>query len=85
VTEPEPGRVLVETIPITATVTTFTVEPTPDGCRVAIATEGPQRPGIGWVGRLQAPRLQRGIYAEELARLEQHVREHAGAATTPAS
>lgn len=76
VSEPEPGRVLVETIPVTFTITTFTVDPAPGGCRVTIETMFPQRPGIGWIEQLLAPRLLRGIFAGELARLEQHVRQH---------
>lgn len=38
VTEPEPGRVLVETDPTASSVTTFTVMPEGDHCRVRIET-----------------------------------------------
>lgn len=70
VSEPEPGRVLVETND-TGSVTTFTVEPQPGGqCRVTIATDTTVRDGIG--GKLEGwliNRLLRPIYEKELAQL----------------
>lgn len=53
VTEPEPGRVLMESEPETGTVTTFTVEPVGDGnhSRVEIATEFAGRGGVA--GRIE--------------------------------
>lgn len=71
VTEPEPGRVLVETTD-TGYVTTFTVEPLADGqqARVTIATELSGRVGVtgaleGWF----VSRLLRPVYVRELAQL----------------
>lgn len=74
VTEPEPGRVLVEAYPETGVVTTFRVEPEGEGaCRVTIATRLSTRRGVAaaierWVSRLVLPRL----YREELQRLAEH-------------
>lgn len=71
VTEPEPGRLLVETYPDTGTVTSFRVEPA-DGGRAAQVTISTRyaRPGpAGWVERLFVPGLLRRIYREELANL----------------
>jgi hypothetical protein len=72
VTEPEPGRVLVETDLNTGAVTTFTVEPRDDGrnSQVTIATETGARAGIlggleGWL----TTRTLRPIYEKELAQL----------------
>ncbi len=71
ITEPEPGRVLVETND-NGYVTTFTVEPRADGQQayVTIATEMTGRAGIlgaveGWL----VPRLLRPVYVKELAQL----------------
>lgn len=68
VTEPEPGRVLVETND-TGYVTTFTVAPATDGTAtvVTIATEMPDRPGpLGALERWLVRRMLRPVYAEEL-------------------
>ena len=72
ITEPEPGRVLVETND-DGTVTTFRVEPRDDGRRayVTIASDLPVPGGI--VGRLQGWLLNRILaptYRRELAQLE---------------
>ncbi|HEV2130840.1 MAG TPA: SRPBCC family protein [Longimicrobiaceae bacterium] len=72
VSEPEPGRVLAETIPDErGLVTTFTVEPREGGRRshVTIATTWTSRGVQAIVERLLAPRLLRRIYAEELQKL----------------
>lgn len=77
VTEPEPGRVLVEKDPAAGVVTTFTVEPVDGGgqSRVTIATEARTSPGLrGWLEKLITPAITRRIYKEELASLAQHVR-----------
>lgn len=77
VTEPEPGRVLAETDRRTGAVTTFTVTPADAGCRLLIETVW--QPASGLAGRLEhllAPRLLRGIYADELDRLDRYAREH---------
>ncbi|MEI7768530.1 MAG: SRPBCC family protein [Chloroflexales bacterium] len=71
VTEPEPGRVLVETND-TGSVTTFTVEPQVDGqqAQVTITTEMPARPGIrAALERWALPHLLRPVYVRELAQL----------------
>lgn len=74
VTEPEPGRVLVETYPETGVVTTFSVDPEGEGAsRVTIATKLSMRTGIAaaverWVSRRVLP----GIYRQELQRLAEH-------------
>ena len=71
VTEPEPGRVLVETYPESDTVTTFTVDPAGAAAAdVTIATALPTRRGLaGVLERAFVTRLLRRIYHEELERL----------------
>jgi len=75
VTEPQPGRVLVETELTTGYVTTFTVAPVGAGAAdVKIETKLPQGPGIRgaverWVARAMLPR----IYRDELALLASQV------------
>jgi uncharacterized protein YndB with AHSA1/START domain len=68
VTEPEPGRLLVETYPDDHTVTSFLVEPEHDGgSRVTISTVLPKRPGpLGWIERLVVRRMMPRVYNEEL-------------------
>jgi uncharacterized protein YndB with AHSA1/START domain len=73
VTEPEPGRVLAEKDRTRGAVTTFTVDPDGSGSRVRIETRWEAARGIeGWLERLLAPRALRGLYADELARLERY-------------
>jgi hypothetical protein len=75
VTEPEPGRVLVEsnssaTMP--PSVTTFTVEPLAGSahCQVTIQTQSQSRDGLaGVIERLVSKRFLQGVYAQELALL----------------
>lgn len=70
ITEPVPGRVLVETVKGGEVVTTFRVEPSEHGADVTIATELAQKPGLaGWIERWLAGSLLPRIYLEELARL----------------
>jgi hypothetical protein len=79
VAEPERGRVMTETLIGTTMVTTFTVDPERNGCRVTIETEG-RRSGLrGMVEALLAPPMLRSLYADELARLEAYAREQSGA------
>jgi hypothetical protein len=76
VTEPEPGRVLVETDLTKGAVTTFTVDSL-GGRRslVTISTELPVRRGvIGAIARAMARRFLRKVYVAELARLDEQVR-----------
>jgi len=77
VTEPEPGRRLVETDIYTGQTSTFIVEPTADGqqSRVTIATEFAGRPGFaGLVERLLTPPITRHIFRKELANLAEFAR-----------
>lgn len=69
VTEPEPGRLLKETLD-SGIVTTFLVEPTgPAECRVSFTTAY-DKPGIaGWFESLLAPGYLRKVYKAELAQL----------------
>jgi hypothetical protein len=71
VSEPEPGRLLVEAYPEERGETSFLVEPDGDGCRVTIATDFETRSGLagkieGWLAGV----LLRPVYADELRRLE---------------
>ena len=74
-TEPEPGRVLVETNsePVPS-VTTFTVEPAGTGARVTIATEflAPRGGLRGRVERWVIARTLPKMYRAEMRNLERH-------------
>jgi polyketide cyclase/dehydrase/lipid transport protein len=74
VSEPQPGRVLVETSP--AIVTTFTVEPVDGGSLVRFDTEIDEGGVKGVMNRLFAPRMLVPIYRDELERLEAYARAH---------
>jgi hypothetical protein len=73
VTEPEPGRVLVETdLDTNGAVTTFTVDPgtAPADSRVTISTVLPVRSGfLGFVDKTFSTLLLRPLYVQELANL----------------
>jgi hypothetical protein len=73
ITEPEPGRVLVETnLEANSWVTTFTVDPSsaPADSNVTISTELPVRAGLpGKMERMLSTLLLRPIYVNELANL----------------
>ena len=76
VTEPEPGRVLRETIieghPL---VTTFTVTPAAGGheCDVTIESTVPVKPGLrGMIERFFVPRMLTPMYRDELRRLNDY-------------
>ncbi|MEZ4731207.1 MAG: SRPBCC family protein [Caldilineaceae bacterium] len=72
ITEPEPGRVLVETDLQTGAVTTFTVEPRADAQQAAVTIATTTTVRAGLLGRLEAwlaTRLLRPIYVRELAQL----------------
>ena len=76
ISEPEPGRVLVESDKSSNTVTTFTVTPVSEGrqSQVQIITEFDASPGIaGFFERMLSPRLLKGIYEKELRQLAQVV------------
>jgi uncharacterized protein YndB with AHSA1/START domain len=75
VSEPEPGRVLSESDSGSSLVTTWTVEPEGERSRVEIATRWEGAGGIGgFFERLFAPRVMRGIYVDELERLDAYAR-----------
>lgn len=75
VTEPVPGRVLVESYPDTGVVTTFTVvETTPQQARVTIETRSPRIAGVrAAVERAITRRMLPRIFRAELAQLAAHV------------
>jgi hypothetical protein len=78
VTEPEPGRLLMETDPDAGVVTTFTVDPINGGqqSRVTIATDAKASPGIqGFFEKLITPPISRRIYNKELELLAAYVKE----------
>ena len=75
VTEPEPGRVLMETNTDGSAVSTFTVEDAGhDESYVTIATELPRQAGLpGLVERMAVRLLFPRIYNKEIARLAEYV------------
>lgn len=89
VTEPEPGRVLVESYPADHIVTTFTVIPIEQGhyAQVTFTTEGPTRGGLaGAIERMMTVMLLKHIYRKELKLLTQVAEERAKAgANAPVS
>jgi len=74
VTEPEPGRVLVETDMLSGAVTTFTVTPADQRrSQVTITTAVERPPGPkGLIQGLMTPLVLRRIYREELEKLNQY-------------
>ena len=77
ITEPVPGRVLVESDPDAGTVTTFTVDPLGNGnqARVTIVTEARAARGVaGLIEKLVSPPVMRKIYRHELALLAEYLR-----------
>ena len=72
VTEPEPGRVLVETDEATGTTTHFTVEPVDGGkTRVTFDTAYPTSGLKGLIERFVVPRYLATVYAAELKQLSE--------------
>ena len=82
VSEPEPGRVLVEkNVEPNDSVTIFTVNPVDDGraADVTIRTELNARPGVmGALEKFLIRRMMPGLYAEELRLMELRATEQAG-------
>lgn len=75
ITEPEPGRVLVESYPDTRSTTTFIVSPGSNGrdAEVTFVTELETRGGLlGMLERRLITRFLQRVYAEELALLAAH-------------
>src|SRR5262245_44744546 len=69
VSEPEPGRVIVETDVDTGQYSSFTFDPLDGGTqtRVTIFSEFPASPGLkGFVERLTLPSFARKLYTQEL-------------------
>ena len=76
ISEPVPGRMLVESGP--GVETTFTVEPEgTERARVRFDTVLEAGGLTGLFTRLFAPRLLRPLYADEMERLERHAKAHA--------
>jgi hypothetical protein len=76
VSEPEPGRVLMETNMDGSGVTTFTVDAADgaEAAHVTIATDLVARPGVqGFVERLFISMILPRIYRKELAQLAEYV------------
>ena len=81
VDEPEPGRVITETDQNSSAVTSFTVTPQGDGCRVRIETQWNGAGGVGgFFERTFAPRVMRKMYADELSRLDAYAQTQMQAA-----
>jgi hypothetical protein len=76
--EPEPGRVLVETYD-DGTVTTFVVEPAEGGSRLSIETRWTPHGFQGLVERLLAPGMIRSTYRKEMANIDAYARNLASA------
>lgn len=78
VTEPEPGRVIVETDIDTGQYTTFTFEPLDGGrqTRVTISSEFPVSKGLtGVIERMTKASMARTMFQKELQNLADYVRE----------
>lgn len=77
VSEPEPGRVLVETdLDIAGQVTKFVFEPLQGGqqTHLTISTEYPVKPGFqGWMESLMLPPIASRMYQEELGLIAEYV------------
>lgn len=75
VEEPEPGRVLIERDLLSPLVTTWTLRPQGETCRLAVATVFPSTAGLaGALERFVMPPLMRAVYADELRRLERYAK-----------
>lgn len=71
VAEPQPGGVITETDIDTGIVTTFTVTPDGDRCKVSIETEWePEANVLGFIERTIGPYMLRRVYSEELRLLD---------------
>ena len=86
VTEPEPGRVLVETDRDGRVVTTFTVEPEgASAARVTFETIYRARGLLGLIERVMVPGYLEKVYAAELAQLAQRAVERMPVVTSDAA
>jgi uncharacterized protein YndB with AHSA1/START domain len=76
VTEVEPGRVLAEHDTNSSLVTTFTVLPQGERSHVRIETVWDGAGGVGGLfERIFAPRVLRGVYQDELNRLDAYAQQ----------
>lgn len=76
VSEPEPGRVIVETDAEAGVVTTFTVDPLADGTRSRVSIVTDARTGSGLRGLVEQwlnPLVLRPMYRQELEQLAEVV------------
>ena len=79
--EPQPGRVLIESDPARRMLTTFTVDPEPDGASLVRISTCWYTDGVqGLVERLVVPRMLGRVYRQELELLDRYA---AGAAAMP--
>lgn len=79
VTEPEPGRVLMETDPDAGVVTKFIVEPVSGGQQSRVTISSDTRLSAGFAGlmeRLMNPPITRRIYRQELRQLADYLRQN---------
>ena len=76
VTEPQPGRLLVESDPQAGVTTSFKLEPLNGAARtrLTIATDSKAGPGLqGWFEKLFNPSITKRIYKEELRQIAAYV------------
>jgi uncharacterized protein YndB with AHSA1/START domain len=82
VSEPTPGRTLVETDMDSSLVTTFTVEPRDGKSLVRIFTSWDGAPGIGgFFERAFAPRTLNRMYLDQLGRLNAYAAQRSSGAS----
>jgi len=75
VSEPQPGRVLMEANDDDSATTTFTLEPLGDQTRVTIVTVMQASPGLlGFMEKLTTPSVMGRIYRQELRNLAEYLR-----------
>lgn len=81
VSEPHPGRLLMESDTESDLVSTFAVEPVDGGrkSRVTITTRWTRGGVRGWIERMLLPLAARPIYRQEIANLERLARERSAA------
>ena len=78
VSEPEPGRMLVEMDPVSGTTTYFVVDPTanPQECRMTIKSDATLSKGLaGWFEKLMYVPISKHIYKQELQILNEYVQK----------
>jgi hypothetical protein len=78
VTEPEPGRVLVETDKKLGVTSSFIIDPLDGGKRshVTLATDWTPSAGVmGWVEKMTTPGFMRKLYETELQNVQEHLKQ----------